>query len=360
MSKIHIALVGGQPAPVYNGIAYINPDKVVLIYSDQTIENARAISEAIKIPYEKRKCDPVDFAQIEIKMGELIEQYKNDEVSVNISSGTKNWAYYFAQYPNATIFFVDQNNVVWDFTHKAKSEVKFDPLAQFKLYGTMPSGLTRFKDFTEADKQVLNSIIELQNFGGNTFMQLVSKMKNRPDLTSYNTTSGSYIKWDKQDKKMIIQIVKSNGKILKELKSPHVRHFVLNAGWFEYKVAEILSRWRYTSEIWLNTKFNYESGAPKNEIDIIVNAGMKFLFVEVKTQIEDNTDIDKFSRAVENFSGYGSKKLFVTQMAMSEKAIEKCKDNGVIPFSMDHNNLNMNTENALFLLLDSSLSTIEA
>lgn len=31
--KIHITLVGGQPAPVYNGIIATQPDKVVFIYS---------------------------------------------------------------------------------------------------------------------------------------------------------------------------------------------------------------------------------------------------------------------------------------------------------------------------------------
>ena len=36
MKKIHIALVGAQPVPIYNGIRYINPDKVVYIYSEDT------------------------------------------------------------------------------------------------------------------------------------------------------------------------------------------------------------------------------------------------------------------------------------------------------------------------------------
>lgn len=31
MSKVHIALVGSQPAPVYYGVFQIDPDRVVLI-----------------------------------------------------------------------------------------------------------------------------------------------------------------------------------------------------------------------------------------------------------------------------------------------------------------------------------------
>ena len=38
MAKIHITLVGGQPAPVYHGIVAIQPDKIVFIYSQESIE----------------------------------------------------------------------------------------------------------------------------------------------------------------------------------------------------------------------------------------------------------------------------------------------------------------------------------
>ena len=39
--KVHITLVGGQPAPVYNGIVATRPDKVVFVYSnsEDSIEN---------------------------------------------------------------------------------------------------------------------------------------------------------------------------------------------------------------------------------------------------------------------------------------------------------------------------------
>lgn len=38
MSRVHITLVGGQPAPVYHGIVATKPDKVVFIYSDDSQE----------------------------------------------------------------------------------------------------------------------------------------------------------------------------------------------------------------------------------------------------------------------------------------------------------------------------------
>ena len=120
--KVHITLVGGQPAPVYNGIVATEPDKVVYIYSDKTIEEAERISKEVQIPSEKCKLDPVDLNDIEKKVTHCAEQYKDDEISVNISSGTKPWAFYFAKIfgtmPNATLFYVDQNNMLWNLSEK--------------------------------------------------------------------------------------------------------------------------------------------------------------------------------------------------------------------------------------------------
>ena len=36
MAKVHITLVGGQPAPVFQGIKYSNPDKIIYICSEES------------------------------------------------------------------------------------------------------------------------------------------------------------------------------------------------------------------------------------------------------------------------------------------------------------------------------------
>ena len=46
MSKVHITLVGGQPAPVYHGIVAAKPDQIVYIYSDSA--NSLHALEALK------------------------------------------------------------------------------------------------------------------------------------------------------------------------------------------------------------------------------------------------------------------------------------------------------------------------
>ena len=36
--KVHITLVGGQPAPVYHGIKALEPEMVIYIYSDSSVK----------------------------------------------------------------------------------------------------------------------------------------------------------------------------------------------------------------------------------------------------------------------------------------------------------------------------------
>lgn len=45
MTKVHITLVGGQPAPVYNGIVAMNSDKVVYILFSGKFTGFRSIEK---------------------------------------------------------------------------------------------------------------------------------------------------------------------------------------------------------------------------------------------------------------------------------------------------------------------------
>lgn len=360
--KLHITLVGGQPAPVYHGIMATQPDKIVFIYSDESRETAERISKEVKITSERRKMDPVDLNDIEKKVSQCAKDFKDDEVSVNISSGTKPWAFFFAKIfgtmPNATLFYVDQNNTLWNLTDKTSRKVESDMDAQFRLMGNEMVSFVRFEDYTDEDKRTLTAIVELFRFSPSNMYCLVSEAKTKTHLTEHVMKNGSYIKWDKISKQFDIRLLRAGKEIRKILKSEHVREMLLKASWFEYQVASMLRKWDRSGAIRLNCIFPYQDSAAKNEIDILVETREKLLFVECKTQIEDNTDIDKFASAVRNYGGMGSKALFVADRKMSGKAIEKCKDNGILTFSLQDEHLGMPSEKALAMLLDSELFNI--
>ena len=366
MANIHITLVGGQTAPVYLGIVDANPDRVILIYSDQTADEANRIYSEMNVDCEIHKFHPVDLNEIEKSISKLVTTLKpDDSISINIGGGTKPWSIIFYEHfrtiENATIFYIDQNNLVWDIKSCTKHEVDFNMEMQFKLYGNALTDYKKFTDFTIEDKNCCVEIRKLYQFNSYDFQFITQKLYLQPKTDSQTSAGGSTFNWIIRDKKMQFHLVNKFGKKSdKSLECNHLSTLVYNSGWFEYEIAEVLSRWKYAKEIRMNCKFPTTDGSPKNEIDIIINTGTKLLFVECKTKIFNETDIDKFASAVKVYGGLGSKALFVTDVSMSDKAMEKCADNGIMTFSLQNNPFNFPTEDLLFLKLENELFNINA
>ena len=374
MSKIHITLVGGQAAPVYNGITYTNPDKVVYIYSDGSREQMEQIQNEIKIASEKRKFDPVNLNDIEKKVQLCKENFKDDEITINISSGTKPWAYFFTEIfgkeENAQIFYVDQNNVVWNLSKRSSESIQFDMHTHFRLYGnSIENNYKKFSDYTEADEKAIEQIEKIRNFNNQDFNKLLATLDRQSENKLKSSSSGkfelptgSYVEWEKtkegQDGFVRICLYKKDKCTEVKFESPNAVDLAFNSGWFEYKIAILLSKWDKSKEICMNCKFPFKASFDKNEADIIINTGTKVLFVECKTQITNNTDIDKFRSVIKGYGGMGSKGLFVTDAKMSDIAKKKCEDHGILTFSLKDDHLGLPTEKALQILLESELFNI--
>lgn len=376
MRKIHIALVGGQPAPVYNGIMYAKPDKVVFIYSDASRENVEAIEREIQFPSEKRKVDPVDFVDIEKKVKDCVDSFSNDEVTVNITSGTKSWSYFFTEYfgksENAQVFYVDQNYVVWNFTKRTQTNLEFDIFTHFRLYGNELTHYRRFEDYTDEDVNALTSIERIRKHNYGDFIKLCAVLdkKNGHELKSnkegvFELDNGSYVEWTKgqdgsNDTVFISLNSKNYGYKEEKIESPHAIDLVFNSGWFEFKIARLLSKWSHCKELYLNCRFPFKADKDKNEVDIIVNTGKKPLFVECKTQVNNNTDVDKFNSVIDNYGGLGSMGLFITEICMEEIARQKCEDHNILTFSLKNSDKKFNPENQLWSILDNAWDKINS
>lgn len=376
MSKIHITLVGGQPAPVYNGIKATNPDKVVFVHSTDSLKSLNALVKEIDVPYEAVQLSPTEAEEIQRVVEKMATQYAEDEVTVNISSGPKSWSHLFGSMfqskENATVVYMDQNNVLWNYrTMQGLQDFEFDMHTHFRLYGnSIENNYKKFSDYTDADVEAMKKIEEIRKFDVqifNTLLTVLDKQKqhilrNGKD-GKFEHGSGSYVEWEKtteqQDGFVRVFIVKKNGKT-KEVKfeSPNAVDLAFNSGWFEFKVAKLLSTWNRSMEICMNCKFPYKKDVDKNETDIIINTGSKILFVECKTQINNTTDIDKFRSVIKNYGGMGSKGLFVTDAKMTEVAKAKCEEHGILSFSLQDSHLGFTEEKSLQLLLESELFNI--
>jgi hypothetical protein len=153
--------VGGQAAPVYNGITYYNPDKVILVCSKQTQNEAMRIKAEFPDIAEIKVMDPVNIAEIVSETRALADSMPDDEIYVNISGGTKSWAFYFSRIfserSNTKIFYIDQNNTIWNFTDQTHSQANFDLNldVQFRLYGNSLKEYKLVSDFADDDLTII-------------------------------------------------------------------------------------------------------------------------------------------------------------------------------------------------------------
>jgi hypothetical protein len=267
---------------------------------------------------------------------------------------------------------MDQNNVLWNYqTMKGTTDFVFNMHTVFRLYGnSIENNYRHFEDYTKEDVNNISKIEEIRKFNFNDFNKLTTVLSIKQTNILKNQESGlfklpsdSFVKWQKPQngKDGCVQICLYNRYDKAKdftLKSPNIVNLVFNAGWFEYKIAKLLSNWSKVHEICLNCRFPFRPNVDKNETDIIINTGSKILFVECKTQITHTTDIDKFRTVVKEYGGIGSKGLFVTDSPMTDIAKQKCAENGILSFSLKEQHLGMNEDQALFMLLDHELFNI--
>lgn len=371
MSKIHITLVGGQALPVYNAIKATQPEYIVYVHSRQSVKLLPLLTAEIDTPYESIILDATNPFEINEMANGLAEKYAEDDVWVNISSGPKSWAYFFSvafsSRANATVMYMDQNNVIWDYNQMQSIETfEFDMDPVFRLHNNKLEHYTPYTDYTSDDLTAQKKVGELRRFCYEDFNELTANLdKKKQNILANQKTgvfeskkSNSFVEWDKSGEVPFVRLSLCNkrGEVLeKTIESPHIIDIVFNSGWFEYRIASIISQWNKFKEIRMNCKFKLKPNVDKNEVDIIVNAGIKIFFVEVKTQIFDTTAIDKFASVVKGYGGTASKALFVTDAPMSELALKKCEERYVIPFSLKNYATPKAAKDALYKLLDENL-----
>lgn len=346
MSHIHIALVGGQVYPIYLTIAALEPDRVILLHSEQSsaeAERLKAEVEAgVKADVEMRTVDPVNLLLISESFKSLFADIPGDaQCTVNLTGGTKPWSVLlyqiFQKKEKISFFYVDQNNFIYDFESLQKySSIPLDMDLLFRLNGNAVKSKVAFAEYTEDDFAVMRKLKSLTEKYSKLYFKFASEANcDKPAPLRIGESSVDWHR-EKDRQSVCIKFVNQGkkGSCCEQLESKHAADLFFKYHWFELNVAEILSKWDKAKEVWMNVEFPYKNNLPKNEIDIIVNTGDKLLFVECKTRICDNTNIDKFSAAVKNYGGMASKALFVSNMPMDDKPIEKCEQNGIMHFAL--------------------------
>ena len=349
MKTIHIALVGGQTYPVYLAIANEKPDEVLYVHSNKTKAQAERIASMFDIPHDFVYLDPVDIDDVFTYVEEFYSKIEqNVNYTINLTGGTKIWSIaffkYFSDKDNVNLIYVDQNNISYDLKTRESYEVNVtvDIKTLMQLNNHNPS-YRLFSEYTVDDLKVLKKIEEIRRWNIPAFNKLTMLNSTILSRKVNNLEEGnSWISWDRNNGEVRIAIANKHG--IKDIlfTNPHIFEMLFNTGWFEYKVAQIMSEWKYAEEIWMNVVFPASNKISKNEIDIIVKAWNKFIFIECKTQVYTITDIDKFNNAVKNFGGLGCKALFITDAKPTSEVEEKFRDSGVLHFALqDYASINI-------------------
>lgn len=353
MAKVHIALVGGQPTPVYQGVILSSPDRIILICSSQTKNKAEEIQEQLKSlqyynvqieVFSIEDCESIRF-KLEILFGTLSD---NDTLSMNLSSGVKIWSLLCLQLcpkDDAHVYCLSQNGKV--LTIRGKQDVpyvQFDMFTQFALLGHLLEHYTKFSEYTEIEQHDYEVISRL--YTNNTFQKLLKKLQveaksnktffKEDQSVTIDDNDYHYIEWSKEDGVFAISLGESIN-FYHEVSGAHAITMLVNTGWFEYEVASYFARLYGGDNVFTNCIFKSENGQDKNEIDIIANTGQKLIFVECKTEIKEITAIDKFASVVKNYGGDGSKAMFITRYEMNKIQQEKCRDNHIADFYVMYN-----------------------
>ena len=250
MKKIHIALVGGQAMPIFLGIKFENPDTVILVHSSDTNELAERIEvEFPEKTFELKSLNPIDLKETEELAQNLFKLYENEEVSLNISGGTKPWAYYFSKvfekHQHIEPIYIDQNCNVWDLNTKESHPIDFDIDAQFRLNNNPLINYTNFADYTEQDFNAIRRIENLRYYNHKDFNSLLTifpadkrkywthVVKNEK-AGKFELPTGSFVEFTKDNDICISLNYKGRIKT-KEIKSPHAVQIAFNTNWFELK-----------------------------------------------------------------------------------------------------------------------------
>jgi len=336
MQHIHLTLVGAQPIPVFNGIQFTLPDRLFMLHSTDTKPIAENIKSILKFDDELILVEkPFDYFYCKNIITELCKNIDPQSMSFNISGGTKIMtlaAADVAAKKGISMFYIDQNNNIIDFTTDKQSQYnKLIPLEiYFRLFGQSIKSTIEYANINEellAFKEIIMN--ELPNF------QALFKKFRENKYEAYNSFSIENEKYElqwKQKEKEAVILTKST-KIEKMVSGNYAFQLLFVTGWFELEIVQTVKNWNKAQQIYWNTIIPRTANASaKNEIDIIIDTGIKLFFIECKTYVNDIKDLDKFRNVVKNFGGLGAKSILVCYYMPNQDVVEKCYDNKIQVF----------------------------
>jgi hypothetical protein len=359
-----IVLLGGQILPVYIGVIEREPKVVHVLYTKETVRlKTLLIKHFSGVKVFDYQIDPYDYNSIQETITNIVCNNEGFSFELNLTSGTKLMALASQQVFNTLdyfSFYIDQKQNIIDLSDGSK--VKIKSLISTKTFLSLSNHNTfissNLKSFNEEELKLANSIFELRKnkSGISELFKIFRSSRVDSDSKNYSLPDSKYkVSW--------------NGDIL-SVKAPrfslHTKgknaFKILTTGlWWELIIGMAVNDWSSAKEILmsLTIKSNKNVNMDKNEIDILINTGQKMLFIECKSGVVSQSDINKMRVISKFYGGLGSKSILVSYYKPKDYLIEKCQDFGIEVFHLEEKNKKNIELKSISKKLDLMLSKVE-
>ena len=361
--KHQIALVGGQLLPIYVGIKEFNPDKIHFIVSKESIESLNNLKPMIKgISQSEYRCNAFDFYEIKSICEKIIQKINpEDSITFNLTGGTKIMVLAcqaIIHEKGLNGFYINQDDSYLLLPSYERKNISIELTANefFDLSGHKTYNFKSITDFKEEDFKAAEKI---KNFANNDYKYKViigafrkkylNKNSSLPTKGNELVNNNLRVIWDETS----INIESNNKNILK-LNSNIVQDIMFKAVWWELIIAQEIAKSIKFKELFLGFELNFKSdkNTTKNEIDILINTGKKLIFIECKSGLVKQEDINKMKIVKQTYGGVIAKSILVCRELPNPSIIEKCKELDIELFYSIAFNKEVNPINKLIKLIN--------
>lgn len=347
--KILIHLVSGQNMPNYIAYKIINPDKNIFLYTSESESQCKLLEKLIRNS-SKELIEAWDYNKIQKRVTEIIDNYKDEEIFLNFTSGnkimstavfnlfkdSKKKCYYINTEKNEYIYFDYTNDEI----KSLPIEIKFELEAILLLNGQD----FEFVNYSLSEKQLelIDLIIKNENLQ-KLVLDIASKIESKKSFQE--------VKKEGKFKDTEITLINDNCRLVIIYEGKELFNYVgtdtkiidiFGGKWFEYECYNKLKALNYFDELKWNCNIKRKSRTSneiytdKNEIDIIGNKGPYPYIFECKSGNIKAEAVDKLVAIKESYIGRYASLIFISKYPLStnntnhKNVIEKIKDNKIV------------------------------
>ena len=335
-----IVLLGGQLLPVYIGVIERKPQVVHILYTKETVRlKTRLVKQFNGVQVFDYQTDPYDYESIQEIVTNIICNNEDAAFELNLTSGTKLMALASQQVfktLDCFSFYIDQKQNIIDLSDGSK--YKIDASISTKTFLSLSNHNTftssTLKSFSKEELKLANSIFELRKnkSGIGELFKLFRSLKVDSELKNFSFSNSKYdISWNNN-----ILSVKAPRFNL-DAKGKNAFKILTTGLWWELIISMSVNDWNSAKEVLMSLaiKSNKNVNMDKNEIDIFINTGHNVFFIECKSGIVTQSDLNKIRTVSKFYGGISSKSILVSFYKPKDHLIEKCHDLGIEMFYLE-------------------------